>query len=184
VLGEISGRFFVYLSCPCYNVVMQDNNFISFATRTKELCIDWLVISAYLICLFGASITYYFVVFGGIPAFSELQSQLITTFASVFVFVFLFRFLVKRVAGLKVYFTHRSFSRSLVRNSIKFLPWQIGHMAVIHGVYTRFDVISIVLSIISCILLVIIFLMGTMRYDRRHLGDMVAGTQVQLAKHR
>ena len=90
----------------------------------------------------------------------------------------------KRVAGLKVYFTHRSFSRSLVRNGIKFLPWQIGHMAVIHGVYTRFDVISIVLSIISCILLVIIFLMGTMRYDRRHLGDMVAGTQVQLAKHR
>ena len=181
----------MHLSYLCYNVVMQDNNFISFATRTKELCIDWLVISAYLICLFGASITYYFVVFGGVPAFSELQSQLITTFASVLVIVILFAYLDfkggsvgKRVAGLKVYFTHRSFSRSLVRNSIKFLPWQIGHMAVIHGVYTRFDVISIVLSIISCILLAIMFLMGTMRYDRRHLGDMAAGTQVQLAKHR
>ena len=153
--------------------------------------IGQLFISAYLICLFGVSIIYYFVVFGGVPAFSELQSQLITTFASVLVIVILFAYLDfkggsvgKRVAGLKVYFTHRSFSRSLVRNSIKFLPWQIGHIAVIHGVYTRFDVISIVLSIISCILLVIMFLMGTMRYDRRHLGDMAGGTQVQLAKHR
>ena len=55
-------------------------------------------------------------------------------------------------------------------------------MAVIHGVYAEFDTMSIVLSLISCILLVIMFLMGTMRRDRRHLGDILAGTQVQLAK--
>lgn len=128
---------------------------------------------------------------GGIPAFSEFHSQLIATFASVLVVVALFTYLDfkggsigKRTAGLEIYFAHRSFSRSLVRNGIKFLPWQIGHMAVIHGVYTEFDTMSIVLSLISCILLVIIFLMGTMRRDRRHLGDMLAGTQVQLAKHK
>ena len=168
---------------------MQDNNFISFATRTKELCIDWLVISAYLLCLFAVSIACYFMTLGGIPTFSELHSQLIATFASVLVVVALFTYLDfkggsigKRAAGLEVYFVHRSFSRSLVRNSIKFFPWQIGHMAVIHGVYTEFDTMSIVLSIVSCALLVIMFLMGTMRRDRRHLGDMLAGTQVQLAK--
>lgn len=126
---------------------------------------------------------------GGIPTFSELHSQLIATFASVLVVVALFTYLDfkggsigKRTAGLEIYFAHRSFSRSLVRNSVKFFPWQISHMAVIHGVYAEFDTMSIVLSLISCILLVIMFLMGTMRRDRRHLGDILAGTQVQLAK--
>lgn len=168
---------------------MRDDNPIPFATRIKELCIDWLVISAYLLCLFAVSMACYFMMLGGIPAFSEFHSQLIATFASVLVVVVLFTYLDfrggsigKRAAGLEVYFAHRSFSRSLVRNGIKFLPWQIGHMAVIHGVYTEFDTMSIVLSIVSCALLVIMFLMGTMRRDRRHLGDMLAGTQVQLAK--
>ena len=170
---------------------MQQNNPIPFTARIKELCIDWLVISAYLLCLFAASMACYFMMLGGIPTFSELHSQLIATFASVLVVVALFTYLDfkggsigKRTAGLEIYFAHRSFSRSLVRNGIKFLPWQIGHMAVIHGVYTEFDTMSIVLSLISCILLVIMFLMGTMRRDRRHLGDMLAGTQVQLAKHK
>ena len=168
---------------------MQQNNPIPFTARIKELCIDWLVISAYLLCLFAVSIACYFMTLGGIPTFSELHSQLIATFASVLVVVALFTYLDfkggsigKRTAGLEIYFAHRSFSRSLVRNSVKFFPWQIGHMAVIHGVYTEFDTMSIVLSFISCILLVIMFLMGTMRRDRRHLGDMLAGTQVQLAK--
>jgi len=170
---------------------MQQNNPIPFTARIKELCINWLVISAYLLCLFAVSIACYFITLGGIPTFSELHSQLIATFASVLVVVVLFTYLDfkggsigKRAAGLEIYFTHRSFSRSLVRNSIKFFPWQIGHMAVIHGVYTEFDTMSIVLSIVSCTLLVIMFLMGTMRRDRRHLGDMLAGTQVQLAKHK
>ncbi len=170
---------------------MQQNNPIPFTARIKELCIDWLVISAYLLCLFAVSMACYFMMLGGIPAFSEFHSQLIATFASVLVVVALFTYLDfkggsigKRTAGLEIYFAHRSFSRSLVRNGIKFLPWQIGHIAVIHGVYTEFDTMSIVLSLISCILLVIMFLMGTMRRDRRHLGDMLAGTQVQLAKHK
>ena len=170
---------------------MRQNNPIPFTARIKELCIDWLVISAYLLCLFAVSMACYFMMLGGIPAFSEFHSQLIATFASVLVVVALFTYLDfkggsigKRTAGLEIYFAHRSFSRSLVRNGIKFLPWQIGHMAVIHGVYTEFDTMSIVLSLISCILLVIMFLMGTMRRDRRHLGDMLAGTQVQLAKHK
>ena len=170
---------------------MRDDNPIPFATRIKELCVDWLVISAYLLCLFAVSMACYFMTLGGIPAFSELHSQLIATFASVLVIVAVFTYLDfrggsigKHTAELEVYFTHRSFSHSFVRNGIKFLPWQIGHMAVIHGVYTEFDTMSIVLSIVSCALLVIMFLMGTMRRDRRHLGDMLAGTQVQLAKHK
>ena len=59
------------------------------------------------------------------------------------------------------------------------MPWQIGHMATIHGIYTEFDTISIILQIIALTLLVIMFLMGILRKDKRHLGDIVAGTQVQ-----
>ena len=138
---------------------MRDDNPIPFTTRIKELCIDWLVISAYLLCLFAVSMACCFMTLGDIPAFSELHSQLIATFASVLVIVALFAYLDfkgdsigKRTAGLEIYFAHRSFGRSLVRNGIKFLPWQIGRMAVIHGVYTEFDIMSIVLSIVSCIL--------------------------------
>ena len=72
---------------------MQQNNPIPFTARIKELCIDWLVISAYLLCLFAVSIACYFMTLGGIPTFSELHSQLIATFASVLVVVALFTYL-------------------------------------------------------------------------------------------
>lgn len=170
---------------------MKHDNPIPFTTRLKELFIDWLVISAYLLCLFGVSVACYFLVLGGIPAFSELYSQLIATFSSVLVIITLFAYLDvtggsigKRAAGLQLYFARKSFARSFLRNLVKFLPWQIGHMGVIHGMYSDFDTLSVVLTIISCVLLVIMFLMGTLRRDRRHLGDMVAGTQVQLAREK
>lgn len=114
---------------------MKHDNPIPFTTRLKELFIDWLIISAYLLCLFGVSMACYFLVLGGIPAFSELHSQLIATFSSV--------------------------------------------LGVIHSMYSNFDTLRIILTIISCALLIIMFLMGALRRDRRHLGDMVAGTQVQ-----
>lgn len=133
--------------------------------------------------------TCYFLVLGSVPAFSELHSQLIATFSSVLVIVMLFAYfditggsIGKRVAGLQLYFTRKSFARSFLRNLVKFLPWQIGHMAVIHGMHSDFDNLSIILTIISCTLVVIMFLMGTLRRDRRHLGDMAAGTQVQPAR--
>ena len=52
-------------------------------------------------------------------------------------------------------------------------------MATIHGIYTGFDAISIILEIVAITLLVTMFLMGILRKDKRHLGDILAGTQVQ-----
>lgn len=168
---------------------MQHDNPIPFTTRLKELFIDWLVISGYLLCLFGVSMAYYNMVLGGIPKFSELHSQLVVATESVIVIVILFSYLDlkggsigKRATGLQLYFTHKSLAHSLIRNGVKFLPWQIGHMGVIRGMYTEFDVPSIVLVIVACLLFVLLFFMGTMRRDRRHIGDMLAGTQVQRAK--
>ena len=69
---------------------------------------------------------------------------------------------------------------SLIRNAIKFLPWQIGHMGTIHGFYSEFDFLSIILSFIAPLLAVALLAMMVFRKDKRHLGDLIAYTQVQL----
>ena len=69
---------------------------------------------------------------------------------------------------------------SLTRNVIKFLPRQLGHMGTIHGLYSDFDVLSIILSISATLLAVSLLAMTMFRKDKRHLGDLLAHTQVQL----
>lgn len=61
----------------------KENNKIGFSTRVKELFIDWLVISAYLVCLFIVCILFYKLVLKGIPAFTQIQSQIIAFVSSV-----------------------------------------------------------------------------------------------------
>ena len=167
--------------------MLKEENNIRIVDRIKELVIDWLVICVYLIILAIISVSFYMIVFKGIPKVTELQSQLIATITSVIPIIIIFsildfqkRSIGKQKSGLKLYFKERKFRYSIIRNIVKFMPWQIGHMATIHGIYTEFDTLSIVLQIISLTLLVTMFLMGILRKDKRHLGDILAGTQVQL----
>lgn len=167
--------------------MLKEENNIRIVDRIKELVIDWLVICVYLIILAIISISFYMIVFKGIPKVTELQSQLIATITSVIPIIIIFSILDfkkgsigKQKSGLKLYFKERKFRYSIIRNIVKFMPWQIGHMATIHGIYTEFDTLSIVLQIISLTLLVTMFLMGILRKDKRHLGDILVGTQVQL----
>lgn len=167
--------------------MLKEENNIRIVDRIKELVIDWLVICVYLIILAIISVSFYMIVFKGIPKVTELQSQLIATITSVIPIIIIFSILDfkkgsigKQKAGLKLYFKERKFRYSIIRNAVKFLPWQIGHMATIHGIYTGFDGISIILEIVAITLLLTMFLMGILRKDKRHLGDIVAGTQVQL----
>ena len=167
--------------------MLKEENNIRIVDRIKELVIDWLVICIYLIMLAIISVSFYMIVFKGIPKVTELQSQLIATITSVIPIISIFSILDfrrgsigKQKVGLKLYFKKREFKYSVIRNVVKFLPWQIGHMGTIHGIYTEFDTISIILQIIALTLLVTMFLMGILRKDKRHLGDIVAGTQVQL----
>ena len=167
--------------------MLKEENNIRIVDRIKELVIDWLVICVYLIILAIISVSFYMIVFKGIPKVTELQSQLIATITSVIPIMIIFSILDfkkgsigKQKSGLKLYFKERKFRYSIIRNIVKFMPWQIGHMATIHGIYTEFDTLSIVLQIISLTLLVTMFLMGILRKDKRHLGDILAGTQVQL----
>lgn len=167
--------------------MLKEENNIRIVDRIKELVIDWLVICVYLIILAIISVSFYMIVFKGIPKTTEVQSQLIATITSVIPIIIIFSILDfkkgsigKQKLGLKLYFKKREFKYSVIRNIVKFMPWQIGHMATIHGIYTEFDTLSIVLQIISLTLLVTMFLMGILRKDKRHLGDILAGTQVQL----
>ena len=164
------------------------SNSISFKKRMIELLFDYLFILAYLALLFLCSMLFYIILFNGIPEFTEIQSQCLVFFTSVLPITLLFTFLDytkngsfgKAKAGLQLVYKKKTVQSSLIRNAIKFLPWQIGHMGTIHGFYSEFDFLSIILSFIATLLAVALLAMMVFRKDKRHLGDLIAYTQVQL----
>ena len=163
-------------------------NSISFKKRMIELLFDYLFILAYLALLFLGSMPFYTIFFNGIPEYTEIQSQCLVFFTSVFPITLLFTFLDytkngsfgKAKAGLQLIYKKKTVQSSLIRNAIKFLPWQIGHMGTIHGFYSEFDSLSIILSFLATLLAVALLAMMVFRKDKRHLGDLIAHTQVQL----
>ena len=162
-------------------------NPISFKKRITEFLFDYLFILAYLALLFLCSMRIYLIFFNGVPEFTEVQSQWLVFFTSVLPITLLFTFLDykhdgsfgKVKAGLELVYQKKTVQASLIRNTIKFLPWQLGHMGTIHGFYSEFDVLSISLSISATLLAVLLLAMTMFRKDKRHLGDLLAHTQVQ-----
>jgi len=162
-------------------------NPISFKKRMMEFLFDYLFILAYLVLLFIGSMLIYIIFFNGVPEFTEIQSQWLVFFTSVLPITLLFTFLDykdngsfgKVKAGLELVFQKKTVQASLIRNVIKFLPWQLGHMGTIHGFYSDFDMLSISLSISATSLAVSLLAMTVFRKDKRHLGDLLAHTQVQ-----
>ena len=163
-------------------------NPISFKKRMMEFLFDYLFILAYLVFLFLGSMLIYIIFFNGVPEFTEIQSQWLVFFTSVLPITLLFTYLDyakngslgKIKAGLQLVYQKKTVQASLIRNVIKFLPGQIGHMGTIHGFYSEFDVLSISLSISATLLAVLLLAMTLFRKDKRHLGDLLAHTQVQL----
>ena len=163
-------------------------NSISFKKRMIELLFDYLFILAYLALLFLSSMLFYIIFSNDIPEFTEIQSQCLVFFTSVLPVTLLFTFLDytkngsfgKTKAGLQLVYKKKTVQASLLRNTIKFLPWQIGHMGTIHGFYSEFDSLSIILSFLATLLAVALLAMMVFRKDKRHLGDLIAHTQVQL----
>jgi uncharacterized RDD family membrane protein YckC len=166
---------------------MITNNNITWKQRLVELFIDYVFILAYLIFLFGVTMGAYFGILGHIPELNELQSQLIATCTSVIPLILIFSFLDyrqgsfgKKKAKLKLFYSKKSFGASLLRNFIKLLPWQLAHIGVIHGMYSDFDLPAVILTNTSMLFAITLLIMGFARKDRRHLGDLLAGTQVQV----
>ena len=114
--------------------------------RLKALFLDWLLISAYLVLLAVCATAVYSVLFDGVPEMTVLQAQLVAALPrwfrllSFFCYGIFYRacFLGSRV-GLEVKYNGSPIRGSIIRNVLKFLPWQLGHMSTIHGIYTGFD---------------------------------------------
>lgn len=163
-------------------------NPISVKKRMIEFLFDYLFILAYLLILFLGSMLIYIIFINGIPEFTEIQSQWLVFFTSVLPIILLFTYLDyknngsfgKAKAGLELVYQKKTVQASLIRNTIKFLPWQIGHMGTIHGFYSNFDGLSIILSISATLLAASLLAMTLFRKDKRQLGDLLACTQVQL----
>lgn len=162
-------------------------NNIPIKSRLIELLVDYLIIVVYLILLLIANLGIIFLIFKRIPEYTETQAQLIATFTSVIPIILIFSYLDyfkngsigKRAAGLKLTYANRRFSSSLLRNIIKFLPWQLGHVGVIHGIYNDFDKTAIIIANSGTFLGLVLLFMGLFRKDKRHLGDLIAGTKIE-----
>ncbi|MEN0648052.1 RDD family protein [Caldifermentibacillus hisashii] len=163
-------------------------NNIPIKNRLIELLIDYLIIIVYLVLLLIVNLGIILFIFKGVPKYTEIQAQLIATFTSVIPIILIFSYLDyfkngsigKRVSGLKLTYTNQRFSSSLLRNIIKFLPWQLGHVGVIHGIYNDFDITAIMIASSGTFLGLVLLFMGLFRKDKRHLGDLIAGTKIVL----
>ena len=67
-------------------------NPISVKKRMTELLFDYLIIITYLGILFLCAITYYYIVFNGVPMQTEFQAQTLTFFISVLPIMLYFTF--------------------------------------------------------------------------------------------
>ncbi len=167
---------------------MKTNKASGVLLRSKSLFFDWLFICAYLLLLLIITITFYFLVLNGTPEFTNFQSQLIATLTSVVPIIIIFSNMEgsknyaswgKKKANLMVIYKDMPMKRSIIRNIIKFLPWQFGHMSTINGIYNDFDTpFSMIFFALSMILSIIYILMAFIRNDNRHLADILAGSKV------
>ena len=164
---------------------IQKINNLPIKRRSKEVLIDLGFIWLYLLLLFLLTMGYYTFILGGVPCLTERQSQLTATLTSVLPIILLFTYLDygkgsfgKRWAGLKLVYRKKTVLASLARSTIKFLPWQLGHMGAIRGIY-KGDGWAIFLTALSLLFMLVLIAMTTFTRDKRHLGDLLVGSQVQ-----
>lgn len=158
---------------------------VSVRQSIKEWFIDYLVILIMLLIVALIFVVIY-TINGSIPVFTEMQANLISFFTTVLPVIIVFSYMDykggsygKKKAGLQLIFQEKSVWRSVIRNIIKFIPWHLGHMATISGIYSEYEsLLSQVLTPISVGLLLVLMGMRFFRNDGRHIGDMIAGTQV------
>lgn len=114
-------------------------NGVTSKLRLKALLIDYLCILAYLVTFFLLTMSTYTFHLNRIPEFTETQSQWITSLTTVFPITIYFILkearkpyasFGKEKAGLKVNYIGNPVQGSTIRNIMKFLSWQFGHLSV------------------------------------------------------
>jgi hypothetical protein len=130
--------------------------------RVKAFFIDYLVISLYLILLLLINLLLGSI-FNWTYDISHFQAQLVATLFSVLPISLIFGIiegkkgytLGKYLMKIQVSSDDKKLARSVYRNILKFLPWQLGHMATIYGIFKGIDSIFYILLILSFSLLII-----------------------------
>lgn len=169
---------------------MIKNNPITAKQRLKAILIDYLVILVYLMLLFLIMTAFYVLVLKEIPRFTEIQTHWISFLTTVFPTILFFTIIDlkqpspgKQRTNLIIHYQHKSISAALIRNIIKFLPWQIAHWGIVHGMYHQFNLLSIILMNMGFLFLLFLIGQALFTKNKRHLGDYLAQTQVILDLH-
>lgn len=144
--------------------------------------------SIYIVLLFSVTMLFYTILFGEIPEISQVGTQIIaalTTVVPICVFSTIYEVkskygsIGKRKMGLKVVSSSNSLYHPIIRNTVKFLPWQMAHIAVINGIYSNFSSVTFFGFYIASLLLVIVFIWQVIfTKDHRHLGDILSKSKV------
>ncbi len=157
------------------------------AKRVKAFLIDYLVISMYLVILLGINLLINPSVFeGGLQA-SQLQTHLIAFVSSVLPVILVFSLLEARykktmgahVMKITIQYADNPYRRSLLRNALKFLPWQLGHTSAIYAIYAGADLLFYLITTLNA-LLIVAYLISFLWYPPL-LPDRIAKANFEMA---
>jgi uncharacterized RDD family membrane protein YckC len=159
--------------------------------RFLALILDYLVFVCYGVILFCISMFIYFVILDGIPNFNELEMNLVSL--SLIVPIVLYSIIMesckqhatlgKRIMKIKVASItsdHVRFWQITIRNIIKFLPWQLAHMAIFHAFTLQWKPTPLwTVVLITTDVLPFLWIGFLFRKDHRGLHDLIAKTVVE-----
>ncbi len=156
--------------------------------RLQALVIDWLTICGYLIALGIVAFLLYLVLWDNMPSLSAVQMQLLVTMITVVPVTIWytvkesgppFGSLGKNEMGLRVEYRDDPVRAALIRNVLKFLPWQIAHLGVIDGYYSSFESPFAMVVILIGLFLALTYVMQVVfTPSHRHFPDIVSGSRV------
>jgi uncharacterized RDD family membrane protein YckC len=158
--------------------------------RIKASLIDYLVIVAWFLVLTGLSL----IIRPLLPLATESQDVYLTdliVFATTVLPVWLYLTLTeasvdagtlgKRIAHLRVRAAaagRAGRGRVAVRNAIKLMPWQLGHVAVARFILGVQLELAIVVDVVAALFAVATVVVAVRHPERRALHDLIAGTGV------
>lgn len=164
--------------------------YASLKKRFASLAIDFLVIILWGLIVLAVSLLIYFVILGFAPDFSELGMNLVSL---ILILPAILYFVITEAGEKHATFGKRKMKlyvttidtklhlwQIIVRNLIKFLPWQAAHMMIFHGIVSKweFSPALIVLMGIAYMLPCVYIALICFKKDHRGLHDLIARTIV------
>jgi len=158
--------------------------------RFASLAIDFLVIVLWGLIVLVVSLFVYFVILGFVPDFSELGMNLVSL---ILIFPAILYFVITEAGKKHATFGKRKMKvhvasvntglhlwQIIVRNLIKFLPWQAAHMMIFHGIAFKWEFSSdlIILMGLAYILPCVYIVFICFKKDHRGIHDLIARTIV------